>query len=319
MGDERSTARSGAAANWSDFTLRQLAHFVAVAEAGSLSGAAERLYMSPSAVAASLDELERSLDADLCVRRRAQGITLTPVGRVVFQGAKALLDEASELSHLARGAGAELVGPLVVGCFVTLAPTVLPPLLEMFEAEHPRVTVDFVEGDQVGLQEKLVGGELDVAVMYDLDVTADLSSIVLYEPSAYALFAADHPLAGEEFVTLEQLVGEPLALFDQPPSARYAMNLFRDVGLSPLVRHRTQTLELTRSLVARGLAYAILVQRPWNKSSYEGRSIVEKEIRPPVAPCPVILAWPRDATLSPRAQALAQLARAQYAAGPVTP
>jgi DNA-binding transcriptional LysR family regulator len=304
---------SAVLANWNDFSLRQLAHFVAVAEAGTIASAADRLFMSPSAVAASIAELERLLGADLCVRRRAQGITLTPVGRVLLTAAKRLLAEAWELSYLARGRTEELTGPLVVGCFVTLAPTVLPRLLEVFEVEHPHVTVDFVEGNQVQLQAQLFAGELDIAVMYDLDLSEDLASVALYEPRAYALFASEHDLAKQEYVTLEQLAAQPLALFDQPPSARYALSLFEAAGLRPHVRHRTQTYELTRSLVARNLAYAMLVQRPTNKSSYEGLSIVEKEIRPPVRPCPVVLAWPRDVRLSPRAQALEELARAQYA------
>ncbi|QEV99792.1 LysR family transcriptional regulator [Microbacterium caowuchunii] len=300
------------APNWSDFSLRQLAHFVAVADAGTLAGAAERLFMSPSAVAASLSELERLLGADLCVRRRAQGVTLTPVGRVLLVEAKRLLAQAAEISYLARGNDQELTGPLVVGCYVTLAPTVLPRLLETFETDHPRVTVDLVEGDQIRLQEGLFAGELDIAIMYDLDLSEALTSVPLYEPRAYALFAADHPLASADFVTLEQLSTEPLALFNQAPSARYAMSLFHDVGLKPNIRHRTQTYELTRSLVARNLAYALLVQRPTNKSSYEGFSIVEKEILPEVKGCPVVLAWPRDVPLSPRAKALERLARAHY-------
>jgi len=65
--------------------------------------------------------------------------------------------------------------------------------------------------------------------------------------------------------------------------------------------------------VARNLAYAILVQRPTALSSYEGLPVVEKEIVPPVPSCPVILAWPADTRLSPRAQALAELARELYA------
>jgi DNA-binding transcriptional LysR family regulator len=296
-----------------DFSLRQLTHFVAVAEAGTISGAAARLYMSQSAVAASIDQLERALGADLCTRRRAQGITLTPVGRVVLDGARRLLAEAAELGYLARGREEDLVGPLTVGCFVTLAPTVLPRLLEEFDARHPRVSIDFVEGNQDRLQEGLVAGEFDIAVMYDLDVTAPLDSITLYEPRAYAVFGAAHPLAAAETVTLEQLAAEPLVLFDQPPSAHYAMSVFASAGLAPRVRHRTQTYELTRSLVARNLAYAILVQRPTALSSYEGLPVVEKEIVPPVPSCPVILAWPADTRLSPRAQALAELARELYA------
>lgn len=300
---------------WGDFSLRQLSHFVAVAEAGTISGAAEKLFMSQSAVSASIAELERALGADLCVRRRAQGVSLTPMGRVVLDRARSLLADASEIGFLARGREAELVGPLVVGCFVTLAPTVLPRLLEEFEALHPQVTVDFVEGDLDRLQSGLLGGELDVAVMYDLDVSGPFSRLVLYEPRAYALFSPAHPLASQDTVTLEDLAPEPLALFDRRPSAHYAMSLFDERGLTPNIRHRTQTYELTRSLVARNLAYAILVQRPTTRSSYEGLPIVEREITPPATTVPVILAWPRDARLSPRAQALADLARAQYAEG----
>ena len=61
-----------------EFSLRQLAHFVAVAEEGSISAAAERLFMSQSAIAGSITELDRGLGADLCVRRRAQGVFSPP-------------------------------------------------------------------------------------------------------------------------------------------------------------------------------------------------------------------------------------------------
>ena len=58
---------------WGTLSFRRLAHFVAVVEAGTISGAAERLFMSQSAVAGSVSELERALDADLLIRRRGRG------------------------------------------------------------------------------------------------------------------------------------------------------------------------------------------------------------------------------------------------------
>jgi DNA-binding transcriptional LysR family regulator len=288
-----------------EFTLRQLAHFVAVAEEGSISAAAERLFMSQSAIAASITELERALGTDLCVRRRAQGVSLTPMGKLLLERARRLLAEAAELTYAVRGNGTELVGPLVVGCFVTLAPTVLPRLLAEFAQLHPRVTVDFVEGPQDRLEEALLAGEIEVAVMYDMGQLEALDRIVLYEARAYALLGESHPLAGQPTVTLEQLATEPLVLFDQTPSTNYAMSLFQARGLVPNIRHRTHAYELTRSIVARGIGYAILVQRPANKLSYEGLPILEKEIEPPVPACPVILAWPRHGRLSPRVRALA--------------
>ena len=58
---------------WGTLSFRRLAHFVAVVEAGTISGAAERLFMSQSAVAGSVTELERALEADLFIRRRGRG------------------------------------------------------------------------------------------------------------------------------------------------------------------------------------------------------------------------------------------------------
>jgi DNA-binding transcriptional LysR family regulator len=298
---------------WGNLSFRQLAHFVAVAETGTISAAAEALYMSQSAVSGSISELERALSTPIFIRRRGRGVTLTPTGAELLTRAKLLLEDAAELHHLAKGQGEQLVGPLAVGCFVTLAATVLPRLLTEFEARHPKVTFDFVEGSQDALQRQLLDGRLDLAVMYDMDLTADLDHIVLYEPRAYALFGEGHRFTAQPTVTLEQLAPEPLVLFDTAPSTSYAMSLFELRGLRPHVRYRTHSYELTRSIIARnhGL-YAILVQRPPNKLSYEGLAIIEREVEPPLPPCPVILAWPREARLSPRAQELAAIAQRQY-------
>jgi len=298
---------------WGTLSFRRLAHFVAVVEAGTISGAADRLFMSQSAVAGSVTELERALEADLLIRRRGRGVSLTPTGAEVLSRARSLLAGAAELNDLAHGQGTELAGPLAVGCFVTLAPTVLPRLLVEFEARHPRVTVSFHEGSQDALQEQLLAGQLDVAVMYDMDLTTSLNRVVLYEPRAYALFGAGHRFAAQPSVTLEQLAPEPLILFDTTPSTSYAMSLFERRGLQPSVRHRTHGYELTRSLVARNPSfYAILVQRPEIKQSYEGLPIIERELAPAVPPCPVVLAWPQDSRLSPRARELAEIARRHY-------
>ncbi|MEU2349437.1 LysR family transcriptional regulator [Modestobacter sp. NPDC049651] len=299
-----------------EFSLRQLTHFVAVAETGTISAAAERLHMSPSALSGSITELERLLGAELCVRRRAQGVTLTPLGRQVLDRARTLLRDAAELGHTARGGGAELTGPLGIGCFVTLAPTVLPGLLTAMEQAHPRVALDFLEGPQDLLREALLDGRIDAAVLYDMGDLDELDSVVLFEARGYALFGADHPLAGLPTVPLRDLAAEPLVLFDQPPSTSYAMAAFEEHGLVPTVRHRTHSFELTRSIVARGRTYAILVQRPTNKSSYEGLPIVEREVDPPLPTVPVVLAWPAGVSLSPRARALADLARQRYGAAP---
>lgn len=299
-----------------ELTFRQLAHFVAAADAGTISGAAKTLRFSPSAISASITELERALGAELCVRRRAQGVTLTSTGTLVLEKARRLLNDVAELNYAVQGGGSELVGPVVLGCFATLAPAVLPRILEEYETLHPQVSIDFVVGAQDELTAALRSGAIDVAIMYDMGGFEALETFELYAARGYALFGAGNPLANKKVVALEELADLPFVLFDQTPSTRYAMSIFEARGLTPRVRHLTHAFELTRSIVARSdSAYAVLVQRPANKLSYEGLPILEREIVPPPPSVSVVFAWARGVALSSRARALADLVRQQYARG----
>ena len=132
------------------------------------------------------------------MRRRAQGVSFTPIGQLVLDRAKRLLSDGAELNCLVRGNGTNLVGRLVVGCLVALAPTVLPRLLADFKELHPRVTLNVVEGQQNQLREALLAGEIDAAVLYDMGPLEDLDRIVLYVARGYALFGQAHPLAARE-------------------------------------------------------------------------------------------------------------------------
>jgi len=275
-----------------EISLRQLSHFVAVAEDGSIAAAAARLSFSASAVSSSITELERMLGAELCIRRRAHGVTLTPTGRLVLERGRRLLAEAAELGFAVQGRGEALVGPLVVGCYLTLATTMLPRLIDEFERRHPLVQIDFVEGAQDELADALDRGALDVAVLYDVGELGHLARRVLAEPRAYAILGERHPLAAHPVVTPEQLLDYPFVQFDQAPSTRYALSVFDGLGALPRVRHHTRTYELTRSLVARSdRSFGILVQRPANQHSYDGLPVLEREIVPAPEPVPVVIAW----------------------------
>ncbi|MDA3628324.1 LysR family transcriptional regulator [Saccharopolyspora sp. WRP15-2] len=292
-----------------NYTLRQLAYFVAVAETGSISGAAGGLHVSPTAVASALTELEKVFGTQLVVRRKAHGVSLTPSGSYLHSRAADLLRQADDLELNVASGGAELNGPLVIGCYSTVAPTVVPPLLEWFADNHPKVQVRVLEGSQVELPNRLLAGELELAVVYDLNLPTGLNSVVLYEAPAYVLLPADHRLANRPAVSLRELADEPMILLDVPPAAQHTMALFDRAGVEPNVALRASDFELTRSLVARGMGYAILIQRPVVGQSYEGLPVVVKEIRPAVRPIRVKAVWPETVRLTDRGRALLDFAR----------
>jgi DNA-binding transcriptional LysR family regulator len=285
------------------FTLRQLWYFVAIAEGGSLSAAAERLRVSQSAVSLALTELERSLKVHLCVRRKAHGVTLTPSGRQVLHLARGLLRQADEVTASAGTAGA-LAGPLSVGCYLTLAPTLLPRLLSGFGELHPDVAIRFEEGPQDTLQRRSLEGELELALLYDMAVLPELERVELFRARPHVVLPADHPLATGTHVALRDLEAEPMVLLDSPPSSTHTLLLCDQAGIRPSVRYRPTNFETTRGLVGRGLGWALLIQRPPNDRTYEDRRIVHLDIVElsdySVA---VLLAWPRHTRPTRRAEA----------------
>ena len=292
------------------FTLRQLSYLVCTADEGTVAGAAARLHASPSAVSDALTELERAVGARLTVRRRARGVALTGAGTRFVSQARALLASAHELAGSLQGEPGELVGPLTIGCYPTLAPTVLPRLLHDFGRAHPRVELDILEATHDRLEGRLESGEVDVAFVYDTLIPGMPRRAKLFELPAHVVLAAADPLADRARVRLADLAPRDLILLDAPPSGEHTLSLFAAEGLSPRVRHRVQSYEAVRTLVGRGLGYGILVQRPANTASYEGYPVVMKEIEPPVTPVGIDVIWPATPEPTPRTRALIDFALA---------
>ncbi|MEJ2865734.1 LysR family transcriptional regulator [Actinomycetospora flava] len=290
------------------YSLRQLAYFVAVAEAGTLAGASATLHVSASALSLALDELERSLGAQLTVRRRAHGIRLTPAGQETLRRARRLLREAGELADAAAGDPGEVAGTVRVGCYTTLAPGLLPAAIGRFTAHHPRARVEFVEGSQDLLARGLLEGELDVAVLYDhrLDPALELTAVSANTPHL-VLPRGHRLLRGTAPVALADLVDEPMVLLDLPPSSEHALGVCLAAGLSPRVRYRTANAETARALVGQGLGFTVLAQADPEAGRREG--VVAVAIAEEPAPLPIVLAWSGQVAPTATARAFAAAVR----------
>ncbi|MBT8161935.1 MULTISPECIES: LysR family transcriptional regulator [Arthrobacter] len=303
----------------SKITLRQLELFCAAADHGSFAAAAQALYLTPNAVALAVRDLETALNAHLCIRQRSRGLTLTPSGTYLVELARRLLREADELCRGVGSFGGPLRGPVSVGCYSTLAATVLPPLMEGFRDAHPGLELRIVDGTVNDLLPMLQGGEIDVMIGYHFGMPGDLDHVVLFDTEVHVLLPADHRLAGEESISLTDVLEDPLILLDLPPSGDHTLHMFSRAGVRPKIAHRTSNFELVRSLVARGFGYSVLIQKPANDESYEGRRVVAKRIVPQFSAESVVIAWPSPVRLSDRAQALVDYARLTVAEHQWTP
>ena len=100
--------------------------------------------------------------------------------------ARDLLAHAEDVRAAAEAAGAALTGRLTVGCFRTIAPFLLPVLLEGFGRRHPEVELDFLEGPMAELEAALLDGRCEVAITYDIDMSETIEREALYARRASA-------------------------------------------------------------------------------------------------------------------------------------
>lgn len=146
-------------------TLQQLAYFVAVADVGSFTRAADLVGVAQPTLSRQLRALERHLGAALLDRGARDGLSLTPAGAAVLPLARRILADVES----ARTAVAELVGVRTgrvrVGATPSLCIGVLADVLRTFCARHPGVRVELVEDGSQPLERGLARGDLDVALV----------------------------------------------------------------------------------------------------------------------------------------------------------
>ena len=165
----------------------------------------------------------------------------------VRHGGRGLLHAATDLQVMAADAGKTLRGKVVIGCYSSLAPTLLTELMAEYGNRHPDVELDFFAGTQQEIHEKLLSGELDLAIAYDLTVPPGLTRKRLREAVPVVVLPADHPLAAQDKVALAELVDEPMILLDVNPSRENTEMMFSAAGLIPWIRFRTTDFEVTQS------------------------------------------------------------------------
>jgi DNA-binding transcriptional LysR family regulator len=293
-------------------TLKQLRYAVAAAEAGNVTEAAGQLHVSQPSISMAIAAIEAQLGRKLFVRRKGQGVTITSFGRSFVREARAVLDRAQGLAQLADGDD-PVSGELSLGCFTDLAPYYVPDLLRRFALVKPAIRISFRDAGFDTLCAQLENGVLDLALTYDLGLNNRIERVVLKTLAPHAMLPAGHPLARQKSVSLKQLATQPLILTDQALSWQHVLELFHWAGAPVDVMTRASSFELQRSLVANGFGVAVAYTRPVGDRGYDGKALAIRPIRDKVPDHRILLAWSKDAPLSPATQAFANFVKARFA------
>ena len=285
------------------FTIRQLQYFVAVAESGTVSGAAQAISISQSAITEAIKGLEADLGAPL-FDRHPRGLNITHKGHQFLRHATLILSNVSNARQAISKQEQEVGGHLHLGVTSLVAGYVLSAILSRYRRAHPAVNVTAIEDNGEYLEHLLIGGELDVAVMVisNLRNTEALQAEIL-EVSPYKLWLPlGHPLTTVERVDPGDLSSESLIMLTVDEIEEATVNLLGALGAQPSVAFRTRSVEAVRSLVATGAGLALLpdlVYRPW---SLEGDRIEARDVSAALPVAQVGIVWRRGSQLSETAR-----------------
>lgn len=251
--------------------LRQLRYFTAIAEYGSFSEAALRLRIAQSALSRHTIALEQELGVTL-FERLPRGVELTPSGSLLFDRARAILDEV-ETARLEVMAQAALPsGEAVIGTTSTTSRILYGPLAERFARDHPNVTLRFVEGVPYLLLEGLDTGRIDLAVMVDPEPRASLILEPLVTEQEYLIGPPNSADMPSESCDVVALAGFPLILLPRPAGSRIKLDqMARDAEVTLNVTHEVANVDVVKDFVERGLGYGILPYSSVTPGVEEGR------------------------------------------------
>jgi len=232
--------------------LRHLRYFVAVAEAGSLTVAAEqRLHTSQPSLSRQIRDLEDEVGARL-LTRRARGIELTPAGRAFLDHARLVLSQVEAAIETARRVAHPSRPCFTMGFLTGHELKWMPEALRILRAELPNIDVMISSLYSPLLAEGLSKGKLDAAFLRRERGVAGLAFRLLVKEPLVVILPADHRLAALKFISPRDLVGETfVTVSDTAPVLRMVIdNYLKRSGINIKPTHEVDNLAMAMSLIA---------------------------------------------------------------------
>ncbi|HEX7027089.1 MAG TPA: LysR family transcriptional regulator [Gammaproteobacteria bacterium] len=240
--------------------IETLKAFTAVADQGSFSLAAERLFLTQPAVSKRISALETELGASL-FDRIGRRIVLTEAGRTLLPKARHILDEIDESRRIIANLSQQVVGPLRLATSHHIGLHRLPPVLHDYSRRYPLVDLDIQFMDSEAGCQAVATGNIELAVVTLPNPPLDnLAHTPVWEDNLRTVVATDHPLTTDSGkLTLEKLAAMPAILPEPGTFTRRIIDKpFQELGLSLNINLETNYLETIRMMVSVGLGWSVL-------------------------------------------------------------
>ncbi len=240
--------------------LRHLRYFVAVAEAGSLTVAAEKkLHTTQPSLSRQIRDLENEVGAQL-MTRNARGIELTPAGKAFLDHARLALIQVDAAGEAARRAVKPSKPTFSIGFLTGQEIDWLPEAMRILRDELPNIDVTVSSQYSPELADALMRGKLDVAFLRPEAKMADLIYKVVTKEPLVVILPSDHRLASQEVIDPKEIAGETLlSVSKTAPVLRAVIDKYlKRSGIDIKPEHEADNLAMAMSLVASTRSVALL-------------------------------------------------------------
>jgi LysR family nitrogen assimilation transcriptional regulator len=266
--------------------LKQLEYFVRVAELGSFTRAAQVLGIAQPALSRQVRLLEVELRQNLLVRN-GRGASPTEAGQLLLEHGRGILHQVARAQEEMSRARTGLAGRVALGLPPSVARVMAVPLTRAFREQLPQARLSITEGLSFAMQESLLNGRLDIAMLYNPSPMAGIEhrpllheELLLVQPRPAGL-PEDRPPAP---MTLREVAALPLVIPSRPNAIRmHVESEMAAIGCQPYIALEIDGVSAMLDLVADGAGCAILsrnaVKRSLQPSAYAMRPIGEPALR----------------------------------------
>jgi LysR family transcriptional regulator, hydrogen peroxide-inducible genes activator len=294
--------------------LHQLRYFVAAAEAGSVSRAAERCHVAQPSLSQQLKKLEEYLGVTL-FDRFGRGVVLTDAGRTLLPRARRILADVRDAeANLTREVEAG-AAPLLLGAIPTIAPYVLPRALERLRTALPSCAVSIREGLTEQLVEALLDHEIDCALV-STPLAHDLLEVdVIAQDELLVVVPDGHALASQtQGVSIAAMRGEPTVTLEEMHClGRQIQGFCSSRHLAPRIVCTTTQLTTIFELVGLGMGISLVPEMA--AAANPRRALTYRRLRQGRFQRDIAVAWRRDRTRSRAARELVEIVKGNFTKG----
>ncbi|MBO4259494.1 LysR family transcriptional regulator [Streptomyces griseorubiginosus] len=242
--------------------LDRLRTLDALARHGSVSGAAEGLHITTSAVSQQMAKLEREVGQRL-LAKNGRGVRLTDAGRLLAEHAALILSQVELAQSDLEAQRGQVVGELRLVAFPTALRGLFPAALAALRDDHPALRVRSRELEPEEGVNAVLRGDADLAVVLDwynkpLPMPDGLAKAPILDDPVEIAMPAGHPLAGREDVDLDDFGEDEWVVWPEGEFCHeWLLYTLRSKGIEPRIAHRAEEHHTQLALVAAGLGVCV--------------------------------------------------------------